>query len=64
MHRLGFDKEDAKSIMSVFSMKYIKVSGIYTHLCAADSLDEKDICYTNMQIESFYKMIKRLKSDL
>ena len=42
-------------------MKYIKVSGIYTHLCAADSSDEKDICFTNMQIESFYKMIRRLK---
>ena len=42
-------------------MKYIKASGIYTHLCAADSTDEKDICFTNMQIESFYKMIRRLK---
>jgi len=61
MHRLGFDKEDAKSIMSVFSMKHIKVSGIYTHLCAADSLNEEDICFTNMQIENFYKLIKRLK---
>lgn len=61
MHRLGFDKEDAKSIMSVFSMKHIKVSGIYTHLCVADSLDEEDICFTNMQIENFYKLIKRLK---
>lgn len=61
MHRLGFDKEDAENIVAVFSMKHIKVSGIYTHLCSADSLDEKDICFTNMQIESFYKMIKRLK---
>lgn len=61
MHRLGFDKEDIESIAAVFLMKYIKVSGIYTHLCAADSSDEKDICFTNMQIESFYKMIRRLK---
>lgn len=47
--------------MSVFLMKHIKVSGIYTHLCAADSLDEEDICFTNMQIENFYKLIMRLK---
>lgn len=61
MHRLGFDKGDVKGIMSVFSMKHIKVSGIYTHLCAADSLNEKDICFTHMQIQNFYKLIKRLE---
>lgn len=61
MHRLGFDKEDVKGIMSVFSMKHIKVSGIYTHLCAADSLNEKDICFTHMQIQNFYKLIRRLE---
>lgn len=61
MHRLGFDKEDADSISAVFSMKHIKVSGIYTHLCAADSLEEEDIYFTNMQIESFYKLLKLIK---
>lgn len=61
MHRLGFDDEDAESAAAVFSLKHIKVSGIYTHLCAADSLDKKDICFTNRQIQSFYQMIKRLE---
>lgn len=61
MHRLGFDKEDVESIMAVFAMKYIKVSGIYTHLCAADGLKEEDICFTNMQIAGFYELLKRLK---
>ncbi len=61
MHRLGFDTEDIKSISAIFSMKHIKVSGIYTHLCAADSIDEKDVCFTNMQIESFYNLLKQLK---
>lgn len=61
MHRLGFNKEDIGNISAVFSMKYIKVSGIYTHLCVADSAQEKDICFTNMQIESFYNLLKQLK---
>lgn len=61
MHRLGFDTEDIENISAVFSMKHIKVSGIYTHLCAADSIDEKDICFTNMQIERFYSLLKQLK---
>lgn len=61
MHRLGFDTEDAEYVRTVFSMKHIRVSGIYTHLCAADSLNEEDIRFTNMQIENFYQLIKRLK---
>lgn len=61
MHRLGFDTEDIENISAVFSMKHIKVSGIYTHLCAADSVDEKDICFTNMQIEGFYNLLKKLR---
>jgi len=61
MHRLGFDTEDAEYVSTVFSMKHIRVSGIYTHLCAADSWNEEDIRFTNMQIENFYQLIKRLK---
>lgn len=61
MHRLGFDVKDIENISAVFSMKHIKVSGIYTHLCAADSVDEKDIFFTNVQIESFYNLLNQLK---
>lgn len=61
MHRLGFDKEDIEKISGVFTMKHIKVCGIYTHLGASDSLDENDICFTNMQIEGFYKLLEVLK---
>lgn len=58
MHRLGFDKEDIGKISAVFSMEHIKVYGIFTHLCVADSTDENDIRFTNTQIESFYKLLK------
>lgn len=61
MHRLGFDAKDIEKISAVFSMKHIKVSGIYTHLCAADSVDEKDIFFTNVQIENFYNLLNQLK---
>lgn len=61
MHRLGFDAKDIEKKSAVFSMKHIKVSGIYTHLCAADSVDEKDIFFTNVQIESFYNLLNQLK---
>ena len=64
MHRLGFDAKDIEKISAVFSMKHIKVSGIYTHLCAADSVDEKDIFFTNVQIESFYNLLNQLKEKM
>ena len=63
MHRLGFASDDIEKISAVFSMKHMKVSGIYTHLCAADSMDEKDICFTKMQIDSFCHLNERLKEN-
>lgn len=43
MHRLRFDVEDIKKISDAFNMNNIKVCGIYSHLCAADTLEEEDI---------------------
>jgi len=61
MHRLGFNKEDLEKAAAVFSMKHIQVRGIYTHLCASDSVNEKDISYTHMQVEVFYSLLNQLK---
>lgn len=61
MHRLGFDKGDTEKIARVFKMKHIEVGGIYTHLCVSDSLEEEDIRFTNMQIDSFYELLEELK---
>lgn len=62
MHRLGFDCEDSGKIADVFNMKNIAVKGIYTHLCAADSLSESDIMFTENQIKSFYIALDKLKA--
>lgn len=62
MHRLGFDKADTEKITRVFKMKHIEICGIYTHLCVSDSLEEEDICFTNMQIGSFYELLEELKA--
>jgi alanine racemase len=70
MHRLGFDvwtdkhlEKEMQNVFSVFSMKYLKINGIYTHLCVADSLAQKDILFTRQQIAIFYKVINRLKKQ-
>lgn len=61
MHRLGFGREETDRIAHVCSMKNLQVRGIYTHLCVADSLEQEDVRFTNMQIRGFYRLLDSLK---
>lgn len=63
MHRLGFDYEDKEAIKQLFRMNHIQVLGIYTHLCASDSLIAEDVHFTKLQIKHFYSLIEGLKED-
>lgn len=64
MHRLGFDAGcHIEEIMGVFAMEHFNVNGIYTHLCAADSLDEEDVLFTKQQIADFYSVLRQLKKE-
>ncbi len=64
MHRLGFDSDlNIEEILRVFAMEHLCISGIYTHLCVADSLDEEDVCFTRQQIAGFYGVLKQLKKE-
>lgn len=60
MHRLGFDMGELTNIIKVFQTNHLKVEGIYTHLCASDSLAADDICFTKRQISNFYKLLGEL----
>lgn len=61
MHRLGFGTEDEEKLLHTFKMRRLRVCGIYTHLCAADSRDAEDIRFTKRQIQRFYGLLERLK---
>ena len=63
MHRLGYTCENIEKIENTFSMKYINVCGIFTHLCSSDSLDETEQSYTRMQIANFYNVIEMLEKE-
>lgn len=60
---LALTKKMSRALL-LFFVKNIKVCGIYTHLCASDSIDEKDVSFTNMQIESFYKLLRLIKEKV
>ncbi|HIZ55582.1 MAG TPA: alanine racemase, partial [Firmicutes bacterium] len=61
MHRLGISNHDINDIEKVFSLKYITVCGIYTHLCCPDSLQANDVAFTHEQINRFYSLIHALR---
>ena len=62
MHRMGISAEEDDKIAEVFQMKSLKVSGIYTHLCIADSLEEEEVKFTWNQIDGFYYLLRQLKN--
>jgi serine/alanine racemase len=61
MHRLGICVEDIDKIAEVFRLKGLKISGIFTHLCVADSLDTEAVNYTTMQINDFNRLLNQLE---
>lgn len=61
MHRLGISAQDGAKVKRIFRMKHLKITGIYTHLCCADSLREEDTAFTRRQIEDFYDLLEELK---
>jgi len=61
MHRLGINVEEVDEIYEIFHLKGLKVSGIYTHLCVADSLEREAVNYSWNQIECFYYLLRQLK---
>lgn len=63
MHRLGERHENLDRICKIFNMKYLKIDGAFTHLCADDTENPKDRDFTLKQAEAFYDVIERLKQQ-
>ncbi|WP_331699277.1 serine racemase VanT catalytic subunit [Paenibacillus sp. IITD108] len=61
MGRVGESYLHAESIKSLYRLKYLNITGTYTHLSAPDSTSKKDIAYTDQQIRRFYTVIDSLK---
>ena len=56
MHRIGFlpSKESADEIKKISQLENIKITGMFTHFAASDSLDK---AYTRLQQENYRKML-------
>lgn len=66
MTRIGIPCDDiinaVKDAEKIYALENLSVTGIFTHLCAADSDSPDDIAYTDMQI-SRIKEVKRLMNQ-
>ncbi len=68
MARLGFDvindKENAfKDLLALKQFKNLNFTGVFTHFASADSSDDYDIKYTDMQITLFNEAVEFLKAN-
>ncbi len=63
MHRLGERCENIENIIEIFKYKNLVIDGMFTHLCAADSMEQSFSEYTNAQIMLFYSVVNRIEAE-
>lgn len=67
MHRIGFEQSDRKdaleSVMEVSRCESFRLTGIFTHLCHADSFHPDAVAYTKMQIDRLHTIVEELKQN-
>jgi len=63
MHRLGERCENIDNIIMMFKYKNLVVDGMFTHLCASDSMEKPFAEYTNAQILLFYGVVNAIKAQ-
>jgi len=61
MHRLGERSEKTEEICNIFRCTNLKIQGIYTHLCNADSLLPVNRQLTLAQGAAFFKVLERIE---
>ncbi len=59
MHRLGIPAEEFPSILEIFSIKNLCITGIYSHLCT-DTSTQAGKAYLESQIHQFRQTMDRL----
>ncbi len=61
MHRLGEWHKNTEKILEIFEMTHLKVEGVFSHLCVADSTRPEDIEFTLGQIHKFDQLVSYLQ---
>lgn len=62
MHRLGIPAARLEDLLAVFALPHLKVTGLYSHLCTADSPDPAGWGYAQRQQETFRQVLEELRN--
>lgn len=60
MHRLGVPADNLKEIYRIWQLPHLTIEGMFTHLCACDVMQEREIQFTRRQISTFYQLADTL----
>lgn len=63
MHRLGVPWQDTEGLEHILHMRNLKITGLFTHLCADDSDEDAAVNYSRQQIQRFYQTIEAVSLD-
>lgn len=63
MHRLGIDAGDLNGVEEIFSLPHLRVTGMFTHLCVADSLSDESRRVTEAQVKRFFELSDALRRN-
>lgn len=61
MHRLGESFENVPQIATMLRNPHFKAEGIFTHLCASESMEAADVNLTTLQINRFFGLLDALR---
>ena len=62
MHRLGIPANRPEEILPLMTIPTLRVTGLFTHLCAADSSRPEDVAFTRGQIGDFFELTRQLSA--
>ena len=62
MHRLGEDSSHIDEIYKIFTYNHLNITGLFSHLCAADRDDPVDQAFTKAQADALYGVIAKLRA--
>lgn len=62
MHRIGFLPEDLDVISRAYGSDGLRVTGIYSHLCVADTDEEEHVVFSRRQAETFRGVVDALRA--
>lgn len=62
MHRIGFEPVELDALEHYYASEHIRVTGIYSHMCVADTDEEEHVAFTHGQAAVFAGVADALKA--